>query len=40
MDNMPWQQGKQYVCISKYDLAIKERHSEVVDRLFSISQNK
>jgi SRSO17 transposase len=22
-DNMPWQQGKQSVCISKYDLAIK-----------------
>ena len=22
-NNMPWQQGKQYVCISKYDLAVK-----------------
>ena len=22
-DNMPWQQGKQYVCISKYDLAVE-----------------
>jgi hypothetical protein len=22
-DNMPWQEGKQYVCISKYDLAVK-----------------
>jgi len=22
-DNMPWQQGKQSVCISKYDLAVK-----------------